>query len=230
MPRRTRQCPAGFVYHVWNRAAGRLRLFKKPEDYLAFGRVLLEAHRRHPIDLLDWCLMPNHWHFVVQPKRDDDVTKFFRWLTHTHAMRSITHRNVIGLGPLYRGAFKSLPVERDEHLAALLRYVERNPLRAGLVKRALAVAMERSLDASQRAGGTGGDCERLADRSPGELGEVGQRAANRSDMEALRECVRRGRRWRAATLGVAKAHDLLWTLRPRGRPALAKLGKELRPL
>jgi putative transposase len=136
MPRQARQCPGGLVYHVWNRAAGRLRLFKKPEDFAAFDRILIEAHQRHPIRILDWCLMPNHWHFVVYPRKDGDVTAFFRWLTHTHAMRAITHRRVMGMGPLYQGRFKSLPVERDEHLETLLRYVDRNPLRAKLVKRA----------------------------------------------------------------------------------------------
>jgi hypothetical protein len=80
MPRRARQCPGGIVYHVWNRAAGRLRLFKKPEDFSAFNRILLEAHERHPIRILDWCLMPNHWHFVVCPEKDGEVTAFFKWL------------------------------------------------------------------------------------------------------------------------------------------------------
>ncbi len=56
MPRVARECPGGYVYHVWNRAAGRLRLFKKQEGYQAFERVMLEAHERHPIRILDWCL------------------------------------------------------------------------------------------------------------------------------------------------------------------------------
>ena len=119
---------------MWNRAAGRLRLFKKPEDFAAFNRILLEAHERHPIRILDWCLMPNHWHFVVYPEKDGEVTAFFRWLTHTHAMRAITHRRVLGMGPLYQGRFKSLPVETDPHLEILLRYVARNPLRKGTSK------------------------------------------------------------------------------------------------
>ena len=136
MPRVARHCPGGYVYHIWNRGAGRLRLFKKPEDYLAFERVLVEAHARHPIPLLDWCLMPNHWHFVVFPDDDQQVTQFFRWLTHTHAVRAITHRRVMGMGPLYPGRFKLLPVQTDGHLLTLLRYVQRNPVRAKLAKNA----------------------------------------------------------------------------------------------
>jgi REP-associated tyrosine transposase len=87
MPRRPRSCPGGYVYHIWNRAAGRLRLFKKEADYQAFERVLVEAHRRFPLRILDWVLMPNHWHFAVYPDDDRQVTQFFLWLTHTHSMR-----------------------------------------------------------------------------------------------------------------------------------------------
>ena len=136
MPRRARSCPGGYVYHVWNRAAGRLRLFKKEEDFLAFQRILVEAHARHPLALLDWCLMPNHWHFVVHPESAGQVTAFFRWLTHTHSMRWHASRGTVGIGPLYQGRFKTLPVQEDEHLLVLLRYVERNPVRAGLLRHA----------------------------------------------------------------------------------------------
>ena len=70
MPRIARVAPGGMVYHVINRANGRLRLFKKEEDFAAFERALLEAHQRHPLPLLDWCLMGNHWHFVAHPQKD----------------------------------------------------------------------------------------------------------------------------------------------------------------
>jgi putative transposase len=223
MPRTARQCPGGYAYHIWNRAAGRLRLFKKDQDYLAFERTLVEAHQRHPLDLLDWCLMPNHWHFVVLPRRDGQVTAFVRWLTHAHAMRAITHRRVLGMGPLYQGRFKSLPVERDEHLRTLLSYVQRNPVRAGLVKHA----------AAWRWGG-----QWVRRRGPAELKSIlapwplaGPRQWGRwvdrpqtpAQLEAIRVCIRRSRplgpeRWTRQT---AAALGLAWTLRPRGRPANA---------
>jgi putative transposase len=64
------------------------------------------------------------------------VTASFRWLAHTHAMRRRVAHRTVGHGHLYRGRFKSFPVQGDEHLWAVLRYVERNPLAAGLVARA----------------------------------------------------------------------------------------------
>jgi len=136
MPRLARNCPGGLVYHVLNRANGRLRLFKKDDDFLAFERVLVEAHRRTPIRILDWCLMSNHWHLVLWPRRDGELTAFMRWLTLTHTHRWKQAHAAVGHGHLYQGRFKSFPIEQDEHLLMVLRYVERNPLRAKLVKRA----------------------------------------------------------------------------------------------
>jgi putative transposase len=136
MPRTARRTPGGIAYHVLNRANGRLRLFKKDEDFLAFERVLLEAYERTPIRILDWCLMPNHFHLVLWPEKDGELTTFMRWLTLTHAQRWKHAHAAVGHGHLYQGRFKSFPIEQDGHLAAVLRYVERNPLRAKLVKRA----------------------------------------------------------------------------------------------
>ena len=135
MPRSRRQTPAGYVYHALNRAVARLPLFKKDRDYEAFIRVLDEAREHHPIRILGYCIMPNHWHFVLWPKRDDDITNFLRWLTHTHTMRWHRHYHTVGTGHLYQGRFKAFPVQEDDHFYTVLRYVERKPLRAGLVKR-----------------------------------------------------------------------------------------------
>ncbi len=60
-------------------------MFRKEADYAAFERIMLEAHERYPTRVLAWCLMRTHWHFIVWPKEDGEVTAFFWWLTHTHA-------------------------------------------------------------------------------------------------------------------------------------------------
>lgn len=111
-------------------------MFRGESDFLAFDRVMRQAQERFPIRILCFCVMPNHWHFVVWPKEDGEVTDFFRWLTHTHAMRwRVSHRNV-GHGHVYQGRFKSFPVQEDGHFLTLCRYVERNAAAAGLCKRA----------------------------------------------------------------------------------------------
>src|SRR5207249_4905571 len=83
MSRGPRQAPGGYVYHALNRAVARLPLFEKPADYDAFVRVVAEALDECPIRILAFVLMPNHWHFVLWPEHDDQLTNFCRWLTHT---------------------------------------------------------------------------------------------------------------------------------------------------
>ncbi len=124
------------VYHVFNRAAGRMTLFRHDRDFAAFEKTMREAHERVPLRILSYCLMSNHWHFVVWPRVDGEVSAFFRWLANTHAMRwRVVHRTV-GYGPLYQGRFRSFMIRRDEHLLTVLRYVERNARSAELVRRA----------------------------------------------------------------------------------------------
>ena len=136
MPRAARDCPAGIVFHVLNRSVARLKLFEKKGDYLAFEEVLSEAHERFSLPIFSYCVMPNHWHFVVRPEDDHQVTDFFRWLTHTHTMRWHAHHKTSGTGHLYQGRFKSFPIESSHHLLSVLRYVERNPVRAKLCQKA----------------------------------------------------------------------------------------------
>lgn len=124
----------GLVYHVINRGVGRMTLFDDEGDYAAFERVMAEAGERVPgARLLGYCVMPNHWHLVLWPRGDADLSEYMRWLTVTHTQRWHAHRHTAGTGPVYQGRFKSFPIERDEHAVTVLRYVERNALRAGLV-------------------------------------------------------------------------------------------------
>src|SRR5262245_27153309 len=136
MPRRPRASTGGLLYHVLNRAVGRATLFEKEFDYLAFEKVLDDVHQRLPTRLLGYCLMRNHWPRCLWPERDFELSEFMRLVTVTHTQRWLAHHHTAGTGPLYQGRFKSFPVQHDEHLLAVLRYIERNPLRASLVQRA----------------------------------------------------------------------------------------------
>jgi len=136
MGRSPRTNLGGHVYHVLNRANARSRIFENDGDYAAFESVLEEATRRFQMRLLSYCVMPNHWHLVVYPRNDGDHSRFTGWLTLTHTQRWHTCHGSTGTGPLYQGRFKSFAAQSGEHLLAVCRYVERNPLRAGLVRRA----------------------------------------------------------------------------------------------
>jgi putative transposase len=219
MPRRARNTPAGLVYHILNRGVGRRTLFHKPEDYAAFERVLAEAHERVPLRILAHCLMPNHWHFVVLPEREGELSGFMQWLTHTHTQRWHAHYRTSGTGHLYQGRFKSFPVKRDLHLLLVLRYVERNALRANLVSRAEDWVWG-SLWRRENQRGLGILSDWPVARPEDWLDFVNE-AQSPAELEALRGSVSRGSpfgddEWRAA---VTKELSLEWTLRPRGRPA-----------
>jgi putative transposase len=136
MPRRARVTPGGLVYHVLNRSVAGLPLFRKQGDYEAFERIMIEAHALHPTRILAWCLMRNHWHFVLWPREEGEITAFMRWLSHTHAMRWHVAHHTVGGGHLYQGRFKTFPIEEDDHFLRVCRYVERNAMTAGVVKRA----------------------------------------------------------------------------------------------
>ena len=136
MGRPLRAAEAGYVYHVLNRANARMTIFEKDEDDEAFERVLAEAVERTKTRLLAYCLMPNHWHLMVWPQADGELSAFVGWLTLTHTQRWHAHRHSAGTGHVYQGRFKSFPVQEDEHFYTVCRYVERNALRANLVSQA----------------------------------------------------------------------------------------------
>ncbi len=135
MPRRL--APGGLVYHAMNRAVEGVRLFEDRGDYAAFEAVLAEAHDRVALRVLAYTIMPNHWHFVVWPETSEQLSAFFYWLSMTHTRRWRVFRDAVGRGHLYQGRFKSIPVATDGHVLNLCRYVERNPLAADLVERAV---------------------------------------------------------------------------------------------
>ena len=134
MARTKRNCPAGEVFHVLNRAVARLKIFEKPEDYAAFMRVVAETWEVVPLPIYAMVAMPNHWHFVVRPETSDQVSEFFRRLTGMHRMRWHAHYKTGGTGRLYQGRFKSFPIQGDGHLLTVMRYVERNPVRANFIE------------------------------------------------------------------------------------------------
>lgn len=136
MGRTPRVAAGGYVYHALNRAIARTSLFEQDGDYDAFEQVICEVCHLIPMRILDYCLMPTHWHLVVWPSADGDLSLFLHRLTLTHTRRWHTYRECVGRGHLYQDRFKSILVEEDEHLITVCRYVERNPVRAGLVQRA----------------------------------------------------------------------------------------------
>ncbi len=113
-----------------------LTLIEQPGYYAAFETIFAEAAGRTRIRLAAYCLMPNHWHVLLWPRHDGELSEVVRWITVTHTQRWHAHRKTAGTGPVYQGRFTSFPVQTEEHIRTVPQYVERNARRATLVSRA----------------------------------------------------------------------------------------------
>jgi putative transposase len=220
MGRPHRAAEGGYVYHVLNRANARLTIFEDEADYEAFERVLIEAVERAETRLLAYCLMPNHWHLVVWPYQDGELSRFVGWLTLTHTQRWHAHRHSAGCGHVYQGRFKSFPIQEDDHFYAVARYVERNALRANLARKAQQWRWG-SLFRWQR--NSAEDRQLLAAWPlPRQAGWIEHVNAPQTELEllAVRRSVQRGMPFgdEGWTQRAVRRLGLESTLRPRGRP------------
>jgi putative transposase len=218
MVEKRRNVDVGYIYHVLNRGVNRQTLFFTEKDFLAFEELLLETHTHIKLPILTYELMPNHWHFVVQPSSREQLSDFFQSLAGTHAKRFRSFHDSVGEGHVYQDRFKSFPIEEDGHLLGLCRYVERNALRAGLVHSAEEwrwSGLWRRLNGCDAFLTSDWQVEPLAKW----LVRVNS-ALTISEEKAIQMCMRRGQplgtpHWRRAT---AAELGLQHTLRRQGRP------------
>jgi putative transposase len=219
MSRAKRQSPGGIVYHVLNRANARQEILRSSPDYKAFEIILAEGLTRIPMRLIGYCLMPNHWHLLLWPYNDGDLSSFMHWITMTHSQRWHAAHQTVGTGHLYQGRFKSFPIQNEYYYLTVLRYIESNPFRAGLVKSSadwiwssLMIRRGFTKDGITISAGPvelPDDWFELVDILPGG-----------NDLEKIQRCIRRGTplgkdNWVRQT---AKRLLLTSTLHPRGRP------------
>jgi putative transposase len=226
MGRPHRAAEGGYVYHVLNRANARMPIFEDDGDYEAFEKVLAEAVERSRMRLLAYCVMPNHWHLLVWPRRDGELSRFVGWLTLTHTQRWHAQRGSAGSGHVYQGRFKSFPVQADEHYYAVARNVERNPRRANRVRRA---EQWRWGSLYRWLRGNAADQSLLTawplPRKPGWVDHVNT-PLTEAELDAVRRSIDRGRPFGHSTwfdrtilrLGLES------TVRPRGRPKKHGIG------
>jgi putative transposase len=220
MARGPRVAPGSFVYHVLNRAVARLQLFRTRADYEAFERVLSLALERYPIRILAYIVMPTHWHMVLWPREDGELSAFVRWLTHTHTMRWHAYHQSTGTGHLYQGRFKAFPIQTDEHFLTVCRYVERNALRANLVLRAeqwrwSSLWRRENADPPAESLLTDWPLER-----PNNWLELVNQPQSAAELAAVRRSVIRNAPYGSVDWQghIARRLSLEFTLRPRGRP------------
>jgi putative transposase len=214
---------------VLNRANARLPIFQKAGDFEAFERILGEALAHVPgMRLLAYCLMPNHWHLVLWPRNDGELPDFLHWLTLTHTQRWHAHYHNVGAGHLYQGRYKSFPAQSDEHLWTVLRYVERNALRAGLVRRAEEWRWGTLWRRCQPADTMPTMLSPWSEEFPSTWVKEVNQPQTEAELAAVRQSVQRGQPFGADSWvkKVADRMNLQSTLRPRGRPKKKKKPNE----
>lgn len=133
MPRSPRYAPANSVHHVINRGNERRVLFAANADFARFLKLMGWAKQQCPMRILAYCLMPNHWHMVLWPEQRGDLSRFMQRLCTAHAITLRRVTSTVGLGHVYQHRYHAFAVESEAYYYYALRYVEANPLRAGLV-------------------------------------------------------------------------------------------------
>ena len=218
MARTARASRGNYVYHVLNRGNGRADVFHKDEDFAAFVRLMREANEKIPVRLVGYCLMTNHFHLLLWPHGDGDLSRWMQWLMTAHVRRY--HRHYHGSGHVWQGRFKAFAIQDDDHYLTVLRYVERNPLRANLVARSQDWEWS-SLKPTERSGPPG----LLSDgplAKPAQWTRIVNGVETEAELEALRQSVDRGTPFGDVNWQTVTAADLgiEASMRPRGRPRL----------
>lgn len=153
MPYRKTPLVSGEIYHVFNRGVAKLPIFYDKRDYNHLLEVIYYYQFQGPkpkfsqlkqlkdfnfernkkiVEILCYCLMPNHYHFLIRQLEDNGLSEFISKLSNSYTKYfNIRHERV---GPLLQGQFKAKRIEDDEQLIHVSRYIHLNPLKAFLVK------------------------------------------------------------------------------------------------
>ena len=216
MPRIVRGLADNIIYHVINRGNGRQEVFHKDKDYEAFIKLMAEAKERYPVKLYGYCLMPNHFHMAVNPKKGEELSRWMQWLMTSHVRRY--HKHYGSSGHVWQGRYKSFMIQEDRHLLMVLRYIEGNPVRAKLVQLANEwrwSSLEETLSRRKRI---------LTDGAPIELPKEWERYVDEpfgiTEIDRLRMSVNRQTPFGDTTwqMKVCREFGLESTIKRRGRP------------
>ena len=123
---------AGLYYHIYNRGTNREPIFTCNENYLFLLRQIKHFLPNYHLVFIAYCLMPNHYHFLIRVEADGELSPFIQRLfnSYTQAFNRQHHRS----GTLFEGRAKSKLIDKDSYVIHLARYIHLNPVRAGMVK------------------------------------------------------------------------------------------------
>lgn len=133
MPRVARNIYDDAIYHILSRGHNGIGLFKKGSDYQQFKNLILRYKKKYAFDVYHYALMPNHIHLLIKVIEAKWIPKIMQGVLQTYA--AYYKKNYTHTGYLFQGRYKSIPIENDAYLMECARYIERNPLRAGLCEK-----------------------------------------------------------------------------------------------
>ncbi|HIE06335.1 MAG TPA: transposase [bacterium (Candidatus Stahlbacteria)] len=216
MPRIARGLADNHIYHILNRGNGGLEVFNRIGDYKSFIALIYEAKEEFDIRIFSYCLMPNHFHLVLMPIKAEHLSKMMQWVLTSHVRRYHGYHQTSG--HIWQGRYKSFLIQEDNHLLTVMRYVEANPVRAGLVKSAKAWHWSSHREWIRITPRT------LVDPCPIELPEDWNRFVNQplteQELDDIHQSIMRNRPFGSEEwqLQMCRSLGLESTLRPRGRP------------
>lgn len=130
MPRQPRFLPPGNFYHIMARGNNKAAVFSCVDDYQYYLKKFTEYKKEHPFDLYHYCLMPNHIHLLIKSNHESNFSMFIKRLNL--AYYHYYHRHYGFVGYFWQGRFKSQLIDSDPYFIQCGKYIEFNPVRAGL--------------------------------------------------------------------------------------------------
>ena len=132
MARIARVVAVGFPHHITQRGNNRQRVFQEDSDRKEYLNLIQSHSKKYQLEILAYCLMDNHVHFIGVPRKEDSLAKTFSF---AHMRYSQYYNKKMGMsGHLWQGRFYSCVMD-ERHVYACAKYIERNPVRAGMVKK-----------------------------------------------------------------------------------------------
>jgi len=131
MPYRGHVFAKSHYYHAYNRGTGQGLIFFNSGNYEHCLRLVKRYHRQYGVTLIAYCLMPNHYHFLLRQETEQPLSSFINVLFNAYVQAVNRQQN--RKGTLFEGRFRHVWVDREEYLAHLCRYVHLNPVKANLV-------------------------------------------------------------------------------------------------
>jgi putative transposase len=132
MARLKRFCPVGIAQHVIQRGNNRQVCFNGDEDFAAYAHWLKEFADKYEVEIHAWVFMTNHVHLLMTPQKDNGISQMMQALGRQY-VRFYNYTYKLS-GTLWEGRFKSCLVQTSDYLLQCYRYIELNPVRAGMVQ------------------------------------------------------------------------------------------------